>query len=172
MLASFPGFPTLECKRVRRYAGRAWYLLSCDHDIIKKDQRFRTENQHFAHCSTNCVFNAQCVWYLHTNSEIHVAYFHSFWAFRYAHMQLRFFYPLSTFDTAHVRKNTSLSLPAQLQCSRSGVRGPRNEASRMLTPGFISCSRVIRELEMTLHARKQSGGWLSYARKSQVAGRL
>ena len=30
-LASFLGFPTLEHEYV--YVGRAWYLLSCDHEI-------------------------------------------------------------------------------------------------------------------------------------------
>ena len=38
-------------------------------------------------------------------------------------------YPLSTFDGIHVRKNTRLSLPAQLQCLCSEAREPGNEAS-------------------------------------------
>ena len=43
-------------------------------------------------------------------------------------MQLRSFYLRSTFDGAHVRKNTRLSLPAQLQCSRSRAEEPGSEA--------------------------------------------
>ena len=34
----------------------------------------------------------------------------------------------STFDGAYVRKNTRLSPPAQLQCSRSRAEEPGNEA--------------------------------------------
>ena len=37
-LASFPGFPAPECKYA--YTGRAWYLFSCEHDIIKKGSEF------------------------------------------------------------------------------------------------------------------------------------
>jgi len=37
-------------------------------------------------------------------------------------------YLLSTFGTFHVTKNTRLSTPAQLQCSRSGAWEPGNEA--------------------------------------------
>ena len=52
----------------------------------------------------------------------------------YAHVQLRWFYMylLSTFDGAHVRKNTRLSTPAQLQCSRSGAWEHENEAISQL----------------------------------------
>ena len=40
----------------------------------------------------------------------------------YAHAQLlRSLYTLSAFNVAHVRKYTRLSMPAQLQCSHSGV---------------------------------------------------
>ena len=44
-------------------------------------------------------------------------------------MQLRSFHPLLTFDNAHVRKDTSVSPPAQLQCSHSRVGEPGNEAN-------------------------------------------
>ena len=47
----------------------------------------------------------------------------------YAHAQLSSLYLLSTFGTSHVRKNTRLSTPAQLQCSRSGAWEPGNEAT-------------------------------------------
>jgi len=48
----------------------------------------------------------------------------------YAHTQLRWFYLVSTFDSDHVRKNTRLFMPAQLQCSHSGVWEPGNGATR------------------------------------------
>ena len=38
-VASFPDSPTPE----RKYAGRAWYLLSRENDVIRKGQNFRTE---------------------------------------------------------------------------------------------------------------------------------
>ena len=47
----------------------------------------------------------------------------------YAHTQLSSIYLLSTFGASHVRKNTRLSTPAQLQCSRSGAWEPGNEAT-------------------------------------------
>ena len=53
-----------ECEYV--YAGRAWYLFSYEHDIIKiGPEFFRTERQHFVCYSTNFMFNAWCarVWY-------------------------------------------------------------------------------------------------------------
>ena len=46
----------------------------------------------------------------------------------YAHAQLSSLYPLSTFTAFHVRKNTRLSMPAQLQCLRSGAWEPGSEA--------------------------------------------
>ena len=46
----------------------------------------------------------------------------------YAHTQLSSFYLLSTFGAFHVTKNTRLSTPAQLQCSRSQGWEPGNEA--------------------------------------------
>ena len=45
--------------------GRAWYLFCVS---MTNQNRTRTERQWFAHCSTNYVFNAQCVWYLTPNS--------------------------------------------------------------------------------------------------------
>ena len=53
----------------------------------------------------------------------------------YAHAHSRSAYLVSTFDSAHVRKNTSLSTPAQLQCSHSGVWEPGNKATSSL-PSF------------------------------------
>ena len=49
---------------------------------------------------------------------------------RYAHAQLSSLYLLSTFGAFHMTKNTRLSTPAQLQCSRSGAWEPGNEASQ------------------------------------------
>ena len=55
----------------------------------------------------------------------------------YAHAQLSSFYLLSTFGAFHVTKNTRLSTPAQLQCSRSGAWEPGNEANQnMFVPYF------------------------------------
>ena len=95
---------------------------------------FRTEKQRFARYSTNFAFNTRCVWYLpHTKvrvvSCLLPSLFSLFWVFRYSHTQLRSFYPVSTFDGVHMRKNTSLSLSAQFQCSRSGAEEPGNETS-------------------------------------------
>ena len=53
-------------------------------------------------------------------------------SFGYAHVQSRSFYPLSTFDGAHVRKDIRLSPPARLQCSRSEAWEPGNEAKSSL----------------------------------------
>ena len=50
---------------------------------------------------------------------------------RYVHPQLSSLYLLSTFTASHVRKNTRLSTPAQLQCSHSGAWEPGNEAKRI-----------------------------------------
>ena len=52
---------------------------------------------------------------------------------RYAHAQLRWFYRMSTFGAAHVRKNTRLYMPAQLQCSCFGVWDPGNKAILLCT---------------------------------------
>ena len=49
------------------------------------------------------------------------------------HARLRSLYPLSTFDAAHMRKNTRLSTPAQLQCLCSEVGEPGNKASAILS---------------------------------------
>ena len=61
---------------------------------------------------------------------------------RHAHAQLSSLYPLSTFTTSHVRKNTRLFVPAQLQCSHSGAWEPGNEANtRLFMPAQLQCSR-------------------------------
>ena len=61
---------------------------------------------------------------------------------RHTHAQLSSLYPLSTFTTSHVRKNTRLFVPAQLQCSRSGAWEPGNEANtRLFMPAQLQCSR-------------------------------
>ena len=57
-LASSPGFLALEQEYV--YVERAWYLFSCDHDVIKMGPKF-SKKQCFAHCSINYAFNARCV---------------------------------------------------------------------------------------------------------------
>ena len=51
----------------------------------------------------------------------------------YTHAQLSSLYPLSSFTASHVRKNTRLSTPAQLQCSHSGVWEPGNKAIRIFS---------------------------------------
>ena len=55
----------------------------------------------------------------------------------YAHTQLRWFYLGSTFGASHVRKNTRLSMPVQLQCSHSGVWEPGNEANQNIKTSAI-----------------------------------
>ena len=95
------------------------------HDVIETGLR--------SCCSTNYAFNAWCVWYSTPDNCIHVVS----WQlpslfFLYAHGQLRSLYPLSAFDTAHVRENTRLSPPAQVQCLRSGAWEPGNAARSSL----------------------------------------
>ena len=114
-LASFPGSPgTRVC-----IMGRAWYLFPRKHDVIKIGTK--TERQRFACCS----ITARCVRYLT------LATFALFpiLSRRYAYAQLSRVYLLSIFNASHVRKNTRLSTPAQLQCSRFGAWEPGNEAT-------------------------------------------
>ena len=116
-IASFPGSPAPERKYM--YAGRAWYLFSRDHDVIKIGPEFLEQKG-----------NVLCVVHPTMHSTLRVSnvvsfplplLFSLFWVFEYAHTQLRSFYPLSTLDAAHRRKNIRLSPTAQLQCSRSGA---------------------------------------------------
>ena len=59
-LASFPGSSGME----HVYAGRAWYLFPCDHDVIEIGPEFLEQKGNvFCCCSTNYVFNAWCEWY-------------------------------------------------------------------------------------------------------------
>ena len=87
-----------------------------------RTRAFRTEGKCFA-CK---LFNQLCIWHSvcmifartppppppHSHSSICVVscllplLFFMFWAFGYAHTQLRFFHPLSNFDSAHMRKST------------------------------------------------------------------
>ena len=112
------------------YRGGSLVSFLCKHDVIKIHCRTKTERQHFACCSTNCAstlgMDAQ---QLDTCSKLFATFaLFPFLSRGYAHTQLRSFYPLSTFQAAHVTKNTRLSTPAQLQCSRSGAWEPGNEA--------------------------------------------
>ena len=56
---------------------------------------------------------------------------------RCAHTQLSSLNLLSTFTASHMRTNTRLFAPAQLQCSRSGVWEPGNEAIQWLLPQHV-----------------------------------
>ena len=123
--------PTISPSLVPRLSGtrnehtwKAWYIFSCDHDVIKIGNRtrvFRTERQRFVRYSTSFAFNARCVWYSLPDSYICVvsfplpSLFSLFWVLGYAHVQLRSFYRLSTFEGSHVRKNTRLSPHAHVQ---------------------------------------------------------
>ena len=107
-----------------------------------KGPEFRTEGQRFTHCSSNYTFKALYVGYLALASYMYICevshllplFFLLFWVFGYTHTQLRSLCPLSTctFNGAHVRKNTRLFPPAQLQCSHSGAGEPGNEARKLL----------------------------------------
>ena len=60
MVASFPGFPALGREDV--YTGTAWYLFSCDHDVIKIGPEFLEQKGNVLYvCSTNYAFNNRCV---------------------------------------------------------------------------------------------------------------
>ena len=60
LLAPFPGSPTLEHK----YTGRAWYLFSCEHDVITKGWEFSDQKgnvhmlviQLYTQCSVCRIF--------------------------------------------------------------------------------------------------------------------
>ena len=49
-------------------------------------------------------------------------------------------YLSSIFFAFHVTKNTRLSMPAQLQCSRSGAREPGNEARVCVNALILICN--------------------------------
>ena len=102
---------------------------------------FRTERQHFARYSTNFAFNARCIWYSSHAKICGVgcplpSLFSLFWVCGYAHMQLRSFYPLSTFDGAHVRKSTSLCL------HKFNIRVPEQRSLGMRLVGNILYCRI------------------------------
>ena len=98
-----PDWSHSQASRLQNRKMYTWReLFSCDHDIITRV--FRTDRQCTAHCSTNCAFNTQCVWYSPPDNQRCVAsrslplLFFLFWVFGYAHAQLRSLYPLSTLD--------------------------------------------------------------------------
>ena len=99
-LVSFPGFPAPEQEDV--YMERTFLMWPWHNQ--NRTRVFRTDRQCTAHCSTNCAFNTQCVWYSPPDNQRCVAsrslplLFFLFWVFGYAHAQLRSLYPLSTLD--------------------------------------------------------------------------
>ena len=143
ILASFSGSPE------RKIYTRTESFLTWSWRNQNKTRVFRTERQHFTCYSTNYTFNARCVWYSLPDSYIRVEsfllppLFFLFWVFRYAHVQLRSFYHLSTFEGSQVRKNTTACMyrrfsrdkkdQALSACinsiSRSGAEQPGNEAT-------------------------------------------
>jgi len=55
-VVSLPGSPALECE----YAGRAWYLFSREHDVIKRGQtyaEFVYRAESFTFCLSNYTLN-------------------------------------------------------------------------------------------------------------------
>ena len=78
-------------------------------------------------------FNTQCVWYSMPDNLIHVvscplsSSLFLFWV-SYAHAPLRWHLPRVYLLVLLTRENTRLSMPVQLQCSRSGAWKPGNEA--------------------------------------------
>ena len=63
-IASFPASPSLERKYV--YTGSAWYLLACEHDVIKIGSEFLEQktfcvlfNQLRIQCSVCMIFDPQ-----------------------------------------------------------------------------------------------------------------
>ena len=105
----FPSLPYSGMQMCTRGESLVSFLKWALHNL-KRTRVFRAGGQHLGHCSASYAFNVRCVWYLLPDSWTHVAscllplHFFLFWAFGFAHMQLRSFYPLSALDAAHVRK--------------------------------------------------------------------
>ena len=87
--------------------------------------------QRFAHCSTNYAFSALCVSHPTCSKLPATTTPFPVLCHGYAHPQLQCIVslPLAIFGTFHMRKNTRLSKPAQLQCLRSSAWEAGNEAS-------------------------------------------
>ena len=99
------------------YVGRAWYLFSCDHDIIKIRPEFLQQKGNIFHVvqptmhSTLSVYDI-CPLKVSTCMCSKLP----FTVFPVSRFTVKSFYSLSTFDAAHIRKNNRLSTPAQGQC--------------------------------------------------------
>ena len=110
------------------YRGESLVSFLRKHDVIKIGPK--QKGNVFACCSTNCASTLSMdARQLDTCSKLFATFaLFPFLSRRYAHAQLSSFYPLSTFQAAHMTKNTRLSTPAQLQCSHSRAWEPGNEA--------------------------------------------
>ena len=89
-----PHLAFVACRKV----GRAWYLFSCEHDVIDKWQKHSANfhilfNQQLPPTSYMCMVSTLCC------SEP-----------QYAHSQLSSFHHLSTRDVTHVRRDTRPSM--------------------------------------------------------------
>ena len=68
-------------------------------------------------------------------------------SFGYAHAQLSPLYFLSIFTASHVRKNTRLSTPAQLQCSCSRAWEPGNKGKQDMNRNAASVAEMRDAIE-------------------------
>ena len=138
--------------------GKAWYPISRDHDVIERGPEFLEQKGNILHvqpimCSTLGVY----IWYSPPTARqvtCYLCYFFLFWAFQYAHVQLRSFYQLSTFDTAYMRDSPCLhnfnfhvpeyaSLGTRFRNNHiclSNHRSQGHPVYRTPIPGLISCT--------------------------------
>ena len=123
ILASFPGSPGM--RTCIRGATKAWCM-----DQNRKAMFCALFNQLCVQRSVCMIFDP---WYMLQVTCYPCSFLCSESSGTPMHARLRSLYPLSTFDAAHMRKNTRLSTPAQLQCLCSEVGEPGNKASAILS---------------------------------------
>ena len=115
-------------------AGRAWYLFSCEHDVISKLRKFAELTGCVSRISTNYALNAQCVRQSPPASQIRVVsylvpwLFSLFWA-QCAHAKSNPFYHPFNPDVTHVRKDTRPSPLFTVLKATESWAGPGNEAT-------------------------------------------
>ena len=98
--------------------GRAWYLFSCDHDIIKIRPEFLQQKDNIFHVVQPTMHSTLGVYDIcPLKASTCMCSKLPFTVFPVSRFTVKSFYSQSTFDAVHIRKNTRLSSPAQLQCS-------------------------------------------------------
>ena len=104
--------------------GRAWYLFSHEHDVIKIRPEFLEQKGNILHVLLiNFAFIAQCMDTCSKLPTTFAVFFFLFGVFGYAYTHF------STHETTNMRTNTRLSSLAQLQCLCSKPGKPGNETT-------------------------------------------